>query len=350
MHVATTVSAPPSRAAPPPSRVHAPARARVAASSRVASRRPASIPGPSRGVILVRASSSSSDADDVVDADDLGVDVDAIKSMLESNPTVRAQEALIAGEARNAASLRVDADLAEAREKLAMEYGGRAQSSAENLQTTQEKALAELEAKSEAVLRAEAKMNAIAAEREALAREMDAARGGGGENNEMNASSSSSGKWGSTVASDVDEDAERVESGKAGALAALSGTLLSSPLLLSQSTGGAGFGDPVALQSVAGVLVSCLVFGVTYRYAVRDDFGNDQLKGGVVGAFGLTRGLGAADVFLHGSDASALETWAQAALLVGEGVLVFAFAAVALEAGFKSGALRAFPMKKKNAR
>ena len=253
MHVATTVSAPPSRAAPPPSRVHAPARARVAASSRVASRRPASIPGPSRGVILVRASSSSSDADDVVDADDLGVDVDAIKSMLESNPTVRAQEALIAGEARNAASLRVDADLAEAREKLAMEYGGRAQSSAENLQTTQEKALAELEAKSEAVLRAEAKMNAIAAEREALAREMDAARGGGGENNEMNASSSSSGKWGSTVASDVDEDAERVESGKAGALAALSGTLLSSPLLLSQSPS-AGFGDPVALQSVAGVL------------------------------------------------------------------------------------------------
>jgi hypothetical protein len=252
MHVATTVSAPPSRAAPPPSRVHAPARARVAASSRVASRRPASIPGPSRGVILVRASSSSSDADDVVDADDLGVDVDAIKSMLESNPTVRAQEALIAGEARNAASLRVDADLAEAREKLAMEYGGRAQSSAENLQTTQEKALAELEAKSEAVLRAEAKMNAIAAEREALAREMDAARGGG-ENNEMNASSSSSGKWGSTVASDVDEDAERVESGKAGALAALSGTLLSSPLLLSQSPS-AGFGDPVALQSVAGVL------------------------------------------------------------------------------------------------
>ena len=89
---------------------------------------------------------------------------------------------------------------------------------------------------------------------------------------------------------------------------------------------------------------------MTYSYAVRDDFGNDQLKGGVVGAFGLTRGLGAADVFLHGSDASALETWAQAALLVGEGVLVFAFAAVALEAGFKSGALRAFPMKKKNAR
>ena len=148
-------------------------------------------------------------------------------------------------------------------------------------------------------------------------------------------------KWGSTVADDVDEAAEKIESAKAATAAGLSGTILSLPLLLSQSSGAL-----VTLESVAGVAVSCLVFGVTYRYAVRDDFGNDQLKGGVVGAFGLARGFGAADVYLHGSDQYDFASWAEAALLAGESVLTFAFAAVALEAGFKQGLLKPFPMRK----
>jgi len=54
-----------------------------------------------------------------------------------------------------------------------------------------------------------------------------------------------------------------------------------------------------------------------------------------VGAFGLARGLGAADVYLHSSDAGDIASWLEAALLAGESVLTFAFAAVALEAGFK---------------
>jgi hypothetical protein len=97
------------------------------------------------------------------------------------------------------------------------------------------------------VLAAEAKMKAIQEERELLAAEEAAtpsAGGGGG------------GKWGSSVAADVDEDAEKLESAKAGAAAAASGTLLSLPLLLSQSTG-----TLVTLESVAGVAVSCLLFG-----------------------------------------------------------------------------------------
>jgi len=37
------------------------------------------------------------------------------------------------------------------------------------------------------------------------------------------------------------------------------------------------------------VAVSCALFGVTYRYAVRGQEANLQLKGGVVAAFGLVR-------------------------------------------------------------
>ena len=262
------------------------------------------------------------------------VDVDAIKAMISSDPAVRAQEAKIASSARDAASLRVDAQMAEEETKIAREFGGKQGEITGALGAAQEAALADLEAKSAAVLAAEAKMEAIAAERAALVAEAESS-------GDASPSAALPSKWGSTVASDVDEDAERVESAKAGAVAAAAGTLLSLPLLLSQSSDAV-----VAAESVAGVLVSCLVFGVTYRYALRDDFGNDQLKGGVVGAFGLARGLGAADVYLHGSDAARFETWAEAALLAGEGVLVFAFAAAALEAGFRGGFLRAFPMQK----
>ena len=264
------------------------------------------------------------------------VDVDAIKAMISSDPAVRAQEAKIASSARDAASLRVDAQMAEEESKIAREFGGKQGEITGALGAAQEAALADLEAKSAAVLAAEAKMEAIAAERAALV-----AEAAGDAASSESAASPSAAKWGSTVAPDIDENAERVESAKAGAVAAAAGTLLSLPLLLSQSS------EPlVAAESVAGALVSCLVFGVTYRYALRDDFGNDQLKGGVVGAFGLARGLGAADVYLHGSDATRFETWAEAALLAGEGVLVFAFAAAALEAGFRAEFLHAFPMRK----
>jgi hypothetical protein len=326
-----------------------------ASASAAPSARPSRVSPRVRGVGLPRADACrarlrvrrrAADADSTADsaagvpedpqsAVEAMVDVDAIKAMISSDPAVRAQEAKIASSARDAASLRVDAQMAEEETKIAREFGGKQGEITGALGAAQEAALADLEAKSAAVLAAEAKMEAIAAERAALVAEAESS------GDAASPSAALPSKWGSTVASDVDEDAERVESAKAGAVAAAAGTLLSLPLLLSQSSD-----TIVAAESVAGVLVSCLVFGVTYRYALRDDFGNDQLKGGVVGAFGLARGLGAADVYLHGSDAARFESWAEAALLAGEGVLVFAFAAAALEAGFRGGFLRAFPMRK----
>ena len=260
------------------------------------------------------------------------VDVDAIRAMLESDPAVRAQEERIASEARNAASLQVDKQMAEASDAIRSELSRRGSAASDELAKTQEAALAELEAKSQAVLRAEAKMREIAAEREAL--EAEAKTSGGGEN-------MSKKKWGASVGDDVDENAERVESAKAAACSAIFGTALSAPLLLSQSPGGF-----VTAESLGGVFVSTALFGVVYRYAVRDDFGNDQLKFGVLGAFGLTRGLGEADVYLHGSDALSFSSWAEAALLAGESVLTFAFAYAALEYGFKNDYLKPFPMSR----
>ena len=282
--------------------------------------------------IRVRAAApgGGDSGDEVFDVANV-VDVDAIRAAVNDDPEVRAQEAKIAAEARNAASLQVDAEMAQEEAKIALEMGATAKDASSQLEQAQEAALAELEAKSAAVLAAEAKMEEIARERRELLEEADGAAVGQARS-----------KWGSTVADDVDEDAERIESAKAATAAAVSGALLSLPLTLAQSPGGV-----VTLESAAGIFLSCAVFGVTYRYAVRDDLGNDQLKGGVVGAFGLARGLGSADVYLHGSVAGELASWAEAALLAGESVLVFAFAAAALEAGFARELIAPFPMKKK---
>eukprot|EP00240_Pyramimonas_obovata_P006115 CAMPEP_0118927148 /NCGR_PEP_ID=MMETSP1169-20130426/4685_1 /TAXON_ID=36882 /ORGANISM="Pyramimonas obovata, Strain CCMP722" /LENGTH=312 /DNA_ID=CAMNT_0006868853 /DNA_START=40 /DNA_END=978 /DNA_ORIENTATION=- len=138
------------------------------------------------------------------------------------------------------------------------------------------------------------------------------------------------GKW---SAGDIDEDAEKIESGKAAAIAAAAGTLASSPFFLSA-------GD-VWWPAAGATLASCALFGVTYRYAVRSDRGNQQLKTGVVGAFGLARGLaqGQTLVALQGLS---METVLQGALLTGESMMTFAFAFAAMEAAFQSGNLKPF--------
>lgn len=37
--------------------------------------------------------------------------------------------------------------------------------------------------------------------------------------------------------------------------------------------------------------MSCFLFGPVWRYAVREDLENPHLRSGVVGAFGIVRGL-----------------------------------------------------------
>ena len=95
-------------------------------------------------------------------------------------------------------------------------------------------------------------------------------------------------------------DAERIESLKAAILGGLSLALtycaiaLLHLLLLSTPSSALSLLDVPAnltlLIKVAIAFLSGFLFGVTYRYAIRDDQ-NPQLKAGVVFAFGLVRGL-----------------------------------------------------------
>ena len=127
------------------------------------------------------------------------------------------------------------------------------------------------------------------------------------------------------------KDLDRIESAKAGTISAIGGVLLSLPLALSQFSGNAfnQFAD------VGATALSCALFGIVYRYAVRENIDDFQLKGGVVGAFGLVRGVGQAEVFMDVASNNgeiSFEAFAQAAAICGESVLVFLFAGLCVEA------------------
>ena len=127
------------------------------------------------------------------------------------------------------------------------------------------------------------------------------------------------------------KDLDRIESAKAATISAIGGVLLSLPLALSQFSGNAfnQFAD------VGATALSCALFGIVYRYAVRENIDDFQLKGGVVGAFGLVRGVGQAEVFMDVASNNgelSFAAFAQAAAICGESVLVFLFAGLCVEA------------------
>lgn len=127
------------------------------------------------------------------------------------------------------------------------------------------------------------------------------------------------------------KDLDRIESAKAGTVSAIGGVLLSLPLALSQFSGNA-FNQ---LADVGATALSCALFGIVYRYAVRENIDDFQLKGGVVGAFGLVRGVGQAEVFMDVASNNgelSFAAFAQAAAICGESVLVFLFAGLCVEA------------------
>lgn len=126
---------------------------------------------------------------------------------------------------------------------------------------------------------------------------------------------------------------ERLQSLKAGLLGAgaialfmplallLTPLWLPSPPLISASSG-----FHWAAATLAGFL-----FGVTYRYTVRQD-PNPQLKSGTVGAFALVRGLAIAEHWL----ADRWNLWA-VAIGFAESVGMFAIAALVLELAMQQG-------------
>lgn len=131
------------------------------------------------------------------------------------------------------------------------------------------------------------------------------------------------------------QTAERVESGKSAAVAAAGGFLGILPTTVTASSGAVA-----QALSVATGLATCALFGVVYRYIVASDEKNPQLKGGAVAAFGLTRGLPLAQGALTSAESIDLEVLAAAGLLAGQSMLLFGFAAAAMELAFKGGVVQ----------
>jgi len=145
-------------------------------------------------------------------------------------------------------------------------------------------------------------------------------------------------KW---AAAGINDNAERLESGKAAAIGAFTALVVSLPLLLASS---AETSTESELVSAGAVSLSGVLAAVVYRYAVRRD-GNSHLKGGVLAAFGLTRGLAQADSFLARSEDIGVVELLQAALLTGEAVITFAFVCAAVEAAMRANLVSPFPKK-----
>ncbi|PIA34733.1 hypothetical protein AQUCO_03700183v1 [Aquilegia coerulea] len=140
---------------------------------------------------------------------------------------------------------------------------------------------------------------------------------------------------------EIDKDRERLESVKAASVSAVVGTLAGIPISLSQVTSTEQLLFPLAIT-----FISCALFGVTFRYTVRRDLDNIQLKTGTAAAFSVVKGLAAlgAGPALELNRASFLSHAFDGALYVSESLLVFLFAAVGLDYFFKLNLLSPFPI------
>ena len=142
------------------------------------------------------------------------------------------------------------------------------------------------------------------------------------------------------------DSAERIESLKAGTLAAKSFLLaygiasLGNTLVLAEQFEilagkqlASGF---TMLASCAIAWLSGFLFGITYRYVIRSDR-NSHLSDGAVLAFGLVRGLAQVDVGLNFTDA----LWSFGILGI-ESILLFAFARLTLDWAMGLGWVKPF--------
>lgn len=141
----------------------------------------------------------------------------------------------------------------------------------------------------------------------------------------------------------VDRNTERLESAKAATISAIIGTLAGLPLSVTRVTSNSELLLPLGIT-----FVCCALFGVTFRYAVRRDLDDFQLKSGVCAAFGFVKGLGmlGAGPPLEFDMGSLLEHAFSGGFYVSENLLIFFFAAVGLDFSMKMKVLSPFPTNK----
>jgi hypothetical protein len=145
--------------------------------------------------------------------------------------------------------------------------------------------------------------------------------------------------------------AERLESVKAGLVGALTASLLFGALLLLQGWLSLRFAPLAALLLSADSLrllmggaiaaLSGFLFGITYRYIIRQDQ-NPHLKDGAVLAFGLVRGLALVEGILHESIALLPSALLPLVLLVTESLLLFAGIRLVLDGALAGGWVKPF--------
>ncbi|XP_021757745.1 uncharacterized protein LOC110722760 [Chenopodium quinoa] len=142
---------------------------------------------------------------------------------------------------------------------------------------------------------------------------------------------------------EITRNEERLESVKAAAVCALVGTLAAVPIYLSRVTD-----SPQLLLQLGVTFVSCALFGVTFRYAVRRDIDDSHLKTGAAGAFAVVKGLAtlSGGSPLEFNSASFLSHAVDGAFFVFQDLFIFTFAAVSLDFCFKSRFVSPFPLKK----
>ncbi|CAI0408860.1 unnamed protein product [Linum tenue] len=123
---------------------------------------------------------------------------------------------------------------------------------------------------------------------------------------------------------------------------AIVGTLAGLPVSLAQVTS-----YEQLLLPLAVTFFSCALFGVTFRYAVRRDLDDSNLKTGAIAAFGFVKGLGrlSGGAPLELNPGSILSHGIDGAVYVSQSLLVFGFAAVSLDYCFKVGLISPFPLK-----
>ncbi|KAJ9706323.1 hypothetical protein PVL29_001712 [Vitis rotundifolia] len=89
-----------------------------------------------------------------------------------------------------------------------------------------------------------------------------------------------------TESEEINKEKERLESVKAALVSAMVGTFAGLPIFLTQVTSSSQLLLPLAIN-----FVSCALFGITFRYTIRRDLDNIQLKTGTSAAFGFVKGL-----------------------------------------------------------
>lgn len=131
---------------------------------------------------------------------------------------------------------------------------------------------------------------------------------------------------------------ERLESLKAGGFAASSVAIVFPITMLANDF----LATPLSLVPVnywisgAIALFAAFLFGVTYRYIIRQDQ-NSHLKSGAVLAFGLVRGLAQSDIAIA-TQSSIVPGF----VLASESVLLFAIARLILDGAIAQGWLQRF--------